>query len=56
MGEGISRRGLFRMLGGGESQPAPVPDIPAPCPPWARDSRSFLALCDRCGVCLMVSV
>ncbi len=52
MSEGISRRGLLRMLGGGETkQQVPVPDIPAARPPWARDNRSFLALCDRCNRC-----
>ena len=48
---GMSRRGLLRILGGREVKPVPLPDIPLPKPPWARDNRSFLALCDRCNLC-----
>ncbi|CAM3787921.1 4Fe-4S dicluster domain-containing protein [Parendozoicomonas haliclonae] len=51
MSEGVSRRGLFRMLGGNEAKATSVPDIPEACPPWARDNRSYLALCERCDLC-----
>ncbi len=50
-GGGVSRRGLFRLLAGSAQQESQIPAIPAICPPYARDNRSYLALCDRCNLC-----
>ena len=51
MSKEISRRGLFRLLSGGEHKAPPLPDIPAICPPWAREKCDYLALCERCTLC-----
>ncbi len=50
-GGGVSRRGLFRLLAGGAKPESQLPAIPAICPPYARESRSYLALCQHCTLC-----
>ena len=51
----VSRRGLFKLVAGGQDydkEPVQLPVTSYPRPPWARENREFLALCESCGLCI----
>jgi len=46
-----ARRAFFRRFALKE-EPVEIPESDYPRPPWARDNREFLALCDSCHKCI----
>ncbi|GAA4649094.1 ferredoxin-type protein NapF [Kistimonas scapharcae] len=46
-----ARRAFFRRFAPKE-ETVEIPESDYPRPPWARDNREFLALCDNCHKCI----